>query len=218
MRLPSGARGFESLRLRSCCRKASVFVKLSVFSTPTVEKNRIFPVVCQNFTFYDNKGVPEDRYLKLERGILMNYRKLIINTLNSFGVNRSYTGFNYVVYGLTLVIEGKSCIECITKSLYLDIAGYYHTSWTCVEKNIRTIVNSVWDSNNTDLLELVFHRSGHDKKPTNKEFLTYLYDYIIHISDEAPAYDEKFPAICPVSRKYCESLNVFCLRLSQLAR
>lgn len=148
----------------------------------------------------------------------MNYRKLIINTLDSFGVNRSYTGFSYVVYGLTLVMEDRSCIECITKSLYLDIAQHYHTSWTCVEKNIRTIVNSVWDSRNTDLLEIIFHKSRRDKKPTNKEFLNYLYDYIIHFDDKAPALSLQFPAICPVSRKYCESLSAFYIGISQMTR
>ena len=90
----------------------------------------------------------------------MNYEKVIINTLDSFGVSRSYTGYNYVVYGLLLILEDSERIECITKTLYLDVAKHFHTNWNCVEKNMRTVVNHVWDSHNTELLETIFSRSG----------------------------------------------------------
>ena len=40
----------------------------------------------------------------------MNYEKVIINTLDSFGVSRSYTGYNYVVYGLLLILEDSERI------------------------------------------------------------------------------------------------------------
>ena len=107
----------------------------------------------------------------MERGIPMNYEKIIVNILDSFGVNRSYTGHGYVVYGLLLIIEDPERLEFITKSLYLDIAKHYRTNWSCVEKNIRTIANCVWDSRNTELLETIFNKSNRDKIPTNKEFL-----------------------------------------------
>ena len=101
----------------------------------------------------------------------MNYEKMIVNILDSFGVNRSYTGHGYVVYGLLLIIEDPERLELITKSLYLNIAKHYNTNWSCVEKNIRTIVNCVWDSHNTQLLEIIFNKSNRDKKPTTKEVL-----------------------------------------------
>ena len=82
----------------------------------------------------------------------MNYENVIISTLDSFGVNRSYTGYDYVIHSLLLIIEDSDRLNCITKSLYLDIARHFHTSWNCVEKNMRTIVTSVWNSHNTELL------------------------------------------------------------------
>ena len=103
----------------------------------------------------------------------MNYEKIIINTLDSFGVSRSYTGYNYVVYGLLLILEDSGRIECITKALYLDVAKHFHTTWNCVEKNMRTVVNHVWDSHNTHRLPIIFSRSGRSRQPTNKEVLTY---------------------------------------------
>ena len=58
----------------------------------------------------------------------MDYEKVIINTLDSFGVSRSYTGYNYVVYSLQLILEDEERIDCITKTLYLDVAKHFHTT------------------------------------------------------------------------------------------
>lgn len=148
----------------------------------------------------------------------MNYEKVLINTLDCFGVNRSYTGYDYVVHGLLLIIEDQHRLECITKSLYLDIAKHYHTTWNCVEKNMRTIVNSVWNSQNTELLEIIFKKSVRNKKPTNKEFFKYMYDYVIRMDECMQADSKSLPVICPISKKYCEALSIFYIRLSQMLR
>ena len=66
----------------------------------------------------------KNRLLKLERGIPMNYEKMIVNILDSFGVNRSYTGHGYVAYGLLLLIEDPERLELLTNSLYLNLAKH----------------------------------------------------------------------------------------------
>ena len=70
-----------------------------------------------------------NRRLRSERGIHMTYEQIIISTLDSFGVSRSYTGYDYVVHGLLLIIEDRERLDCITKSLYLDIAKQYITTY-----------------------------------------------------------------------------------------
>ncbi len=146
----------------------------------------------------------------------MDYEKVIVNTLDSFGVSRSYTGYNYVVYGLRLILEDEGRIDCITKNLYFDVAKHFHTTWSCVEKNLRTIVNFVWNSHNIELLEVIFKRSDRDRKPTNKEFFKYMYDYIIQITHEVQIADRHIAVICPISNAYCEALNAFYIKLSKM--
>lgn len=192
------------------------FDDILLFSTFLVEIFRINIVVCNFFTFYDIIGVLRGTVPQIREGHTMNCEKVIVSTLDSFGVNRSYIGYNYVVYGLLLILEDRERLECITKSLYLDIAKHFHTSWGCVEKNIRTVVNSVWDSHNTELLEIVFNKSNRDKKPTNKEFLTYLHDHIVQVNNSAKIPGSYFPPICPISNQYCESLGLFYIRLSKI--
>ena len=153
---------------------------------------------------------------QIREDIQMNYEKIIINTLDSFGVSRSYTGYNYVVYGLLLIFEDAERIECITKTLYLDVAKHFHTTWSCVEKNMRTIVNCIWNSNNAELLEIVFNKSNRTKKPTNKEFLKYMYDYIVQTGSEIKIADKYFHVLCPISNSYCSALSAFYIKLSKM--
>ena len=146
----------------------------------------------------------------------MIYEQIIINTLDSLGVSRSYTGYDYIVHGLLLIIEDQERLDCITKSLYLDIASRFHTSWTCVEKNMRTVVTSVWESHNKELLDLIFNKSNRDRIPTNKQFMKYLYDYVIHAGSHIQNNGMNMSILCPISNSYCESLRLFYLRLSQI--
>ena len=146
----------------------------------------------------------------------MTYEQIIISALDSFGVSRSYTGYDYVVHGLLLIIEDRERLDCITKSLYLDIASHFHTSWNCVEKNIRTVVTSVWESHNTELLDLIFNKSRRDRKPTNKEFMKYMYDYILYAGSHIQSSGKNLSVLCPLSNRYCESLMLFYVRLSRI--
>ena len=157
-----------------------------------------------------------NRRLRSERSIHMTYEQIIISTLDSFGVSRSYTGYDYVVHGLLLIIEDRERLDCITKSLYLDIASHFHTSWNCVEKNIRTVVTSVWESHNTELLDLIFNKSRRDRKPTNKEFMKYMYDYILYAGSHIQSSGKNLSVLCPLSNRYCESLMLFYVRLSRI--
>ena len=147
----------------------------------------------------------------------MNYKRIVISILDSLGASKSYTGYDYVVYGIQLMLEDKECVTCITKSLYLDIARHYNTTWNCVEKNIRTVVNAIWDSGNAELREKVFGRSKKKKRPTNKEFFKYLYDYITELENHVEMPGLQISMICPISNRYCESLSVFYTKILESA-
>ena len=110
----------------------------------------------------------------------MDYKSEVRNLLLQLEVNRSYTGYEYVVYGVSLVIRDRNCTNYITKSLYLDIAKEYNTSWQRVERNIRTVVKAVWRTKNVSLLKMVC--GGQIiKRPKNKEFFLLLSDFVISI-------------------------------------
>lgn len=75
--------------------------------------------------------------------------------LNRLGATANYVGFFYLAYAIRLAVEDPGRLRLVTKCLYPDVAKYYGTKWTCVERNIRTIIAVMWDSNPTLLAEVV---------------------------------------------------------------
>lgn len=140
----------------------------------------------------------------------MDQKSIIIKTLNLLGANRLSSGYNYIIYGLLLLLENDQRILSLIKSLYIDIAEYYNTTWNCVEKNIRHVVKSIWVSDNDKIINSIFGCFSFDQRPTNKEFFQKMYDYIKQNNTYHTPQDE-FMILCPVSHQYCESFTEYCL-------
>ena len=107
----------------------------------------------------------------------MNYERETDQLLRQLGVNNSYVGFPYAVYGTLLDIQKPELITYISKGLYVEIASKFHTTPGCVERDIRTIVHRIWTRGNRNLLNLIF---GYEltQKPRNGEFIDAVAHYI----------------------------------------
>jgi len=108
----------------------------------------------------------------------MNYEREISNLLRRLGVNNSYVGFRYTIYGVTRTAHDPTLLAYISKGLYVDIAGHYQTSIGCVERNIRTLVNTIWLHGDRKLLNEIFHFDL-SQKPRNGAFIDALANYIV---------------------------------------
>ena len=102
---------------------------------------------------------------------------VIEKMLLQLGVNKSYVGFNYTVQAVNLVLEDESKITLISKWLYPDIAKTNSTSIECVERNIRTIVNTIWYKGNKELLQS-YSLTNLTEKPNNTQFISILASYV----------------------------------------
>ena len=69
-------------------------------------------------------------------------------------------------------------INCITKSLYPEIARKYQTTASRVERAIRHGIEVAWNRGRTDTIEAVFGYTVHTGKgkPTNSEFIALIAD------------------------------------------
>lgn len=113
---------------------------------------------------------------------MKNQIKVTENLLRQLGVNASYIGFQYTVYGITKNIKNPELITYICKGLYAEIATQYHVNISNVERNIRTIINTIWASGNKTLLDEI---CGTEliKKPKNAFFIDAISQYIINSCD-----------------------------------
>lgn len=120
------------------------------------------------------------KYIVVGGIIIMNYEREASQLLRRLGANSSYVGFYYVTYGVSQNIQKPELITFITKGLYAEIAIKYQTTVGCVERDMRTVINTIWQHGNRELLEIIFERNL-TRKPRNGEFIDALSNYIINI-------------------------------------
>lgn len=106
-----------------------------------------------------------------------DYEKEIEKTLRQLGANGSYIGFGYMIYGICKTIENPELIIYICKGLYTEIATHYHVTIGNVERNIRTVINNIWEYGDRDLLNQIFGKEL-NAKPRNNIFIDVLSHYI----------------------------------------
>jgi len=108
----------------------------------------------------------------------MKYERETSDLLRRLGVNNSYVGFGYAIHGIVSTIHNPYLLTYISKGLYVEIAAHYQTSIKCVERNIRTIINTIWLHGNRELLNQVFG-SELEQKPRNGAFIDALSHYVV---------------------------------------
>lgn len=108
----------------------------------------------------------------------MNYERETSDILRRLGVNNSYVGFRYTLYGVSCIAQDPSLLIYISKGLYVEIAAHYQTSIGCVERNIRTIINTIWIHGNRELLNEIFNFNL-EQKPRNGAFIDALAHYVV---------------------------------------
>ncbi len=105
------------------------------------------------------------------------YKRETENLLRQLGVNGSYIGFDYILYGVDITIKNPNLTTYICKGLYVEIALYFHTTVKCAERNIRTIINAIWNCGNRKLLNKIFSVEL-TEKPKNAAFIDTLARYV----------------------------------------
>lgn len=114
---------------------------------------------------------------------MKQYKKETEQLLRKLGANGSYVGFQYVVYGITKNISNPDLIIYICKGLYLEIAMHYHVNISNVERNIRTIIKTIWEHGDREMLNNIIGYKLQDR-PKNTMFIDALSQYIINCHDE----------------------------------
>ena len=129
----------------------------------------------------------------------MEYEKKIKDLLRQLGIGRTYQGCDYIVYGMMLLLEDRDRLTYITKTLYPDIAKRYRTSWNCVERDIRTVVEVVWRDGDEELLKKICGGRLLEK-PQNVKFFELLYEYVLSLG-RADEWEKELREISEKMRK-----------------
>lgn len=138
----------------------------------------------------------------------MKYQLTTKDVLHRLGIGKTYSGYDYILYGIGLISENEELLNGITKILYIDIAKEFQTTNICVEKNIRKAIEVIWKNaeENEQLITNIFGDKYLSRKPSNKVFFELLYEYVEqHDLLERIFCTEKM--ICPLSQDVCITYN-----------
>ena len=96
------------------------------------------------------------------RDIVMNDVQKLIQL---FG---HYKGCQYFLESVQLVLQDETVLTAITKEVYIPVAKKYHTSYHCVERNIRTLCERAWEKGAKEIAQQLCGVSF-GEVPTNRE-------------------------------------------------
>lgn len=136
----------------------------------------------------------------------MSHEFAIKSVLHQLGIGKSYKGYDYILHAINMILLDENLLHCVTKALYIDIAREYHTSNSCVERDIRKVIEVIWKRKHENqlLIMRVFGTRYLNTKPSNKEFLELLYEYIksFDVFENLLHVDQ---IICPISQEVCNA-------------
>ena len=96
----------------------------------------------------------------------------ICDLLYGLGISENYTGFFQTACAVALCRADPKRLQLVTKWVYPEVARLCGTSWSAVERNIRTVCGVAW-KNNRPLLEQLGRRPF-PQRPHNAQFLAIL--------------------------------------------
>ena len=107
-----------------------------------------------------------------------NLEALVTNVIHEVGVPAHIKGYQYLREAIIMAVTDIDMINQITKQLYPEIAGKYHTTPSRVERAIRHAIEVAWGRGKQDVVENIFGYtvSASKGKPTNSEFIAMIAD------------------------------------------
>lgn len=68
--------------------------------------------------------------------------KIIADLPMELGIKRTYKGYFFLIAALELAITDQKNLLYMSKSIFPVIASRYDTTYSCIERNIRTAINA----------------------------------------------------------------------------
>lgn len=102
----------------------------------------------------------------------------IYGLLYQLGITGNYVGFFQTAYAVYLATRQPERLALVTKWIYPEVAKHYDTTWTGVERNIRSVAAMVWNSHRGRLEKLA--KQPLPSRPTASAFLAILTAYFQH--------------------------------------
>lgn len=97
--------------------------------------------------------------------------------LHNLGIGKNYKGFRFACYALQLVLQDEDRLENLKQEVLIPVAVLCGTSYSAVERGLRTVIQRAWSVNPGLLREMA--RFPLDRQPTVSEFFVIISTYVM---------------------------------------
>lgn len=100
---------------------------------------------------------------------------LIVDMLKALGMPQHLKGYGYIVKGIKLCIQNPKYLSPITYRLYPALADLFETTTGGIERNIRRVIEAMFDNGDIDNITRIFGNtmSVSKGKLSNYEFIVF---------------------------------------------
>ena len=111
--------------------------------------------------------------MEIIKSVIDEIPEEIYRVLDEIGVPAHMKAYDYIAYASTLLINDTTHRICVTQDIYPEISKEFNTSYSCVERAIRTAINYVFSNTDPELLFLYFGNSVplNKSKVPNSQFV-----------------------------------------------
>lgn len=101
----------------------------------------------------------------------------ITGLIRSLSVSGRLKGLRYLASSVEIAVEDENALFGVMMEIYPIVAQKYQTTVACVERDIRTVINTCWENGGRErLCEFAGYKlSG---KPTVSEMIDILANYV----------------------------------------
>lgn len=106
--------------------------------------------------------------------------KLVTKHMVDLGIPAHVKGYNYIRTAIIVSLKDEDMLNGLTKKLYSEVAKKFHSTGAKVERAIGSAIETMWFKGNAKAQFEIFGYSRVEgiKKPTNREFLKAIVDYL----------------------------------------
>ena len=146
-------------------------------------KYQLYNVIPRDFRIEDLLMYIKDIKEKNEK---VNYRKLatfeeIAQILKTLGVAPDKNGFHYLRKAIYECYLNPQLLTSVTKEVYPLVGKTFNKTANCVERSIRSAIETGWDRSDYEYTEKLFMNciDFYRSKPTNGEFISIIVDKLL---------------------------------------
>ena len=157
-------------------------IKLDCYNMTTSDY-QLFNIIPKNYSVSDLILSLEEIKRKNEK---YNYQKLSIydkvsEILKKLGIAPDKNGFHYLRKAIYECYLEPSLLTSITKEIYPMLAKSFSKKESCIERSIRSAIETGWDRGNYEYSNELFSSCVvyYKTKPTNGEFIAIIVDKIM---------------------------------------